>query len=170
MQVRRRRDWVDFTTISIPETKFTSGLFSGMKVIYTWNIPQKYVAEKFTYDMIIEVDGSKYRVLNVGSKEYIRTNFRGGAYGSLKGKTVYELEVHHCPANSINGLNKDDGPSIQMLYEDHRATKSCGSSEDAKAYRAKQIELIRQWKFREAMQMDIYDIRSKFGSKYDTAI
>jgi filamentous hemagglutinin len=57
-----------------------------------------------------------------------------------------------------------------MDKADHRLTASWGSSGEAKAYREKQKALILQGKFHDAMLMDIYDIRSKFGDKYDFAI
>lgn len=37
-------------------------------------------------------------------------------------------------------------------------------------YRNKQAELIKQGKFDDAFMMDINDIQSKFGNKYDEAI
>ena len=37
-------------------------------------------------------------------------------------------------------------------------------------FRQRQADLIAQGKCREAIQMDIDDIRSKFGSKYDESI
>ena len=40
----------------------------------------------------------------------------------------------------------------------------------ADEYRAKQESLINQGRFREAVNMDINDIRSKFGGKYDQGI
>ena len=57
-----------------------------------------------------------------------------------------------------------------MDYNDHKQTASCGSSREAKEYRAAQKELIDQRKFKEALQMDIDDIHDKFGDKYDEAI
>ena len=53
---------------------------------------------------------------------------------------------------------------------DHRQTASYGGSPEAKAYRERQKELIDQGNVREAVQMDIDDLRSKFGNKYDSAI
>ena len=47
---------------------------------------------------------------------------------------------------------------------------SYGNSKEAKAYCAKQEELLSQGKLKEAIQMDVDDIRSKFESKYDDAI
>jgi hypothetical protein len=53
---------------------------------------------------------------------------------------------------------------------DHMKTASWGSSRSAKAYRAKQADLIEQGKYDEAFLMDVDDIQSKFGDKYDDAI
>ena len=74
------------------------------------------------------------------------------------------------PANSTTELERDDGPAIKMDKVDHRETASCGSSKEAREYRATQKELIEQGKFRDALQMDIDDIHEKFGDKYDDAI
>lgn len=57
-----------------------------------------------------------------------------------------------------------------MVKPDHMKTKSWGSSKKAKAYRAKQEELIKEGKFEEAQQMDIDDVQSKFGDKYNEGI
>ena len=81
-----------------------------------------------------------------------------------------KYEVHHMPADNVNGLERKDGPAIRMDKEDHRETASCGNSREAREYRAHQKELIEQGKFREALEMDIDDIRGKFGDKYDDAI
>jgi phosphoglycerate kinase len=74
------------------------------------------------------------------------------------------------PADSSSNLERHEGPAIVMDYNDHKQTASCGSSREAKEYRAAQKELIDQRKFKEALQMDIDDIHDKFGDKYDEAI
>ncbi|MFI3253575.1 MAG: hypothetical protein R3Y63_04435 [Eubacteriales bacterium] len=79
-------------------------------------------------------------------------------------------EVHHMPADSISELSRGDGPAIVMEKADHRQTASCGNSLEAREYREQQAELIKEGKFREAVQMDIDDIREKFGDKYDSEI
>ncbi len=58
-----------------------------------------------------------------------------------------------------------------METADHLKTAS-HQKQGAKAriYREKQAALINQGKFREALQMDIDDIRLKFGKKYDPHI
>lgn len=95
----------------------------------------------------------------------------GGSYKDVHKVGEGDLyEVHHMPADSISELSRGDGPAIKMDKEDHRETASCGTSREAREYRAKQKELIEQGKFREAVEMDINDIRDKFGDKYDNAI
>ncbi|MEH7009218.1 hypothetical protein V7087_00105 [Neobacillus niacini] len=96
---------------------------------------------------------------------------KGGSYREVfKEGEGEKYEVHHMPADSTTELSRDDGPAIKMEKEDHRKTASCGNSKEAREYREKQSELIKQGKFREAIQMDIDDIRDKFGDKYDEAI
>jgi multidrug efflux pump subunit AcrA (membrane-fusion protein) len=91
----------------------------------------------------------------------------GGSYGKLKGKGG---EVHHMPANSVSPLSRNKGPAVRMSEKDHRKTASWGNSREAKAYRKKQKKLIKEGKFKEAQRMDIDDVRSKFGNKYDDQI
>src|SRR5438309_356514 len=93
-------------------------------------------------------------------------------YGTAsKGPKGDGLESHHMPAKSVNGLHPDKGPAIQMDPEDHEDTASHGSKGDeARRYRERQRALIEQGRFGEAIQMDIDDIRKKFGTKYDKAI
>ena len=49
-------------------------------------------------------------------------------------------------------------------------TASCGNSFETRQYIYKQRQLINEGRFSEAVKMDIDDIRSKFGDKYDDAI
>jgi hypothetical protein len=94
---------------------------------------------------------------------------KGGRYGDVRrGNTGGQ--VHHTPASAVSPYTHHTGPSVWMETLDHRRTGSWGSSAAAKAYRQKQADLIAQGKLREAVQMDIDDIRSKFGSKYDDHI
>ena len=100
---------------------------------------------------------------------------KGGSYKELRDEGhgwnhEPPEEVHHMPSDESSPLERNDGPAIAMEYEDHRETASCGNSRDAKEYRAKQAELIKEGKFEEAMQMDIDDIHEKFGDKYDEGI
>lgn len=96
---------------------------------------------------------------------------KGGSYKDVRVEGEGDkYEVHHMPADSASHLERGDGPAIKMEKEDHRQTASCGMSREAKEYREQQQELIKQGKFREALQMDIDDIHEKFGDKYDDAI
>ena len=123
-----------------------------------------------------ETEGLKNGESPEASADVNETKPTGGTYGELKDAWRGELEkeppheVHHMPANDINGLSVNDGPAIVMDKADHRQTASCGNSLEAREYRAKQEALIKEGKFEEAMQMDIDDIHEKFGDKYDDAI
>ena len=105
------------------------------------------------------------------SQESPEKEKKGGSYKDVRVEGEGDrYEVHHMPADSASNLDRGDGPAIKMEKEDHRQTASCGMSREAREYREKQRELIEQGKFREALQMDIDDIREKFGDKYDDAI
>jgi hypothetical protein len=90
----------------------------------------------------------------------------GGAHREVKGLAGYES--HHMLARSVSPLSTNDGPAIAMRPADHQDTASWGSA--GEEYRREQARLIQNGDFRGAIQMDIDDIRSKFGVKYDDAI
>jgi hypothetical protein len=92
----------------------------------------------------------------------------GGRYGDLP--SIQGMERNHMPADSVTNLSRNKGPAILMEQSDHRMTASWGNSALAQDYRAAQRALINQGKFDDAIQMDIDDIQSKFGNKYDTSI
>ena len=98
----------------------------------------------------------------------------GGSYDSckeyIKTENLENREIHHVPADSVTELKTGDGPCIVMEKQDHMQTASWGSSRDAREYRAEQAALVQEGKFREAMEMDISDLKSKFDGKYDTQI
>lgn len=91
---------------------------------------------------------------------------KGGAYKDLEVETGKQ-ERHHIPANSTNTTSKGKGGAIVMNKSHHRKTGSWGSSRNAKYYRMKQQRFQESGNFTEAMEMDIKDIRGKFGNKYD---
>ena len=74
------------------------------------------------------------------------------------------------PADSVSPLSTGKGPGIRMDIEDHRQTSSWGTRKEAVEWRSRQADLIRRGKFKEAQQMDIDDVRARFGNKYDDAI
>ncbi|MBU3013270.1 hypothetical protein KO488_00775 [Poseidonibacter lekithochrous] len=62
-------------------------------------------------------------------------------------------------------------PAIQMDPGDHHQTLSHGwEGNVGKSYRSMQNKLIRAGMLKEAMLMDIADIKTQFGNKYDKAI
>jgi RHS repeat-associated protein len=93
---------------------------------------------------------------------------KGGAHGKVKG--IPGNESHHMPADSVSPIPKNKGPATSMEIDDHRQTASWGNSKEASAYRKRQKELIDEGKFKEAQEMDINDVKSKFGDKYDDGI
>jgi hypothetical protein len=95
---------------------------------------------------------------------------QGGSFRELQSVLKEGQERHHMPADIVSPLERNDGPAIIMDKGDHRQTASCGYSKEAQEYRSKQAELIKQGKFDEAVQMDIDDLKDKFGNKYDQAI
>lgn len=96
--------------------------------------------------------------------------YRGGPHGELNAPRGSGVERNHMPANSVSPLSTARGPAIQMDTLDHYQTASWGSGAAAKAYRARQKALVDAGDWAGAIKMDIDDIQSKFGSKYDDAI
>lgn len=102
----------------------------------------------------------------------------GGTYRELFSKfkgTLKEnkLQIHHVPANASSSetvMSRLDGPSILMTEKDHALTGSYGSSLKAQNYRAKQAKYIEEGNWKKAFEMDVEDIQSKFGQKYDEAL
>jgi hypothetical protein len=99
------------------------------------------------------------------------TKYKGGAHAIMKGPVGDGLDSHHMPsADASAPFPRDMGPAIKMDPEDYRETASYGSSPAAVRYRATQRKLIQNGNFTAAFAMDVADIRSQFGSKYDGAI
>src|SRR6185312_4462873 len=108
------------------------------------------------------------RALSAPVSSSFRSARDGGAHRDVQGLAGYES--HHMPANSISPLSKGEGPSLAMLPEDHELTASWGRSQRARAYRQAQANFIARGNFRGAQQMDIADIKWRFGNKYDAGI
>lgn len=94
--------------------------------------------------------------------------YRGGSYGSVRGAPG--LVAHHLLAASESPIPYGKGPAIQMEPVDHRITASWGWTKDSIPWRQQQGALIKAGRMRDALVMAINDIRSKFGSKYNSAI
>ena len=114
----------------------------------------------------------KYRLRSSASKAI--KSLRGGAHRAIRHGNYHR---HHVPSKKAwqdagrgDGRFLDDAPAIQMQPPDHRKTKSYGNTAESVVFREKQAELIKAGRWKEAQQMDIDDIRSRFGDKYDAAI
>ena len=94
---------------------------------------------------------------------------RGGRYTDVRSGNIGG-QMHHMPASVASPYTHHTGPSIWMTKADHKRTSSWGSSAESAAYRLKQADLIAKGKLRDAVKLDIDNIRSKFGNKYDANI
>ncbi len=102
---------------------------------------------------------------------------KGGAYKNLtfdntvvSGKKKETIEQrHHMPSQYCGNKGKDGG-TITMKTSEHKDTASYDSRQGAGEYRKRQKELVDSGKFEEAFEMDVQDIKNKFGSKYNEAI
>ena len=76
------------------------------------------------------------------------------------------------PCDTASPLPRGDGPAIQMERLDHRNTLSYGGNTSSKngRFRDPQKKLIKEGKFAEAFQLEVEDVRRKFGDRYDEAI
>lgn len=103
-----------------------------------------------------------------------QTGAAGGAYTQLvaNGSERHEMPSFSSVSNATGVENRAQAnlPAIKMSPQDHRMTASFGNSAASAQYRADQAKLIAQGNYRAAIQMDIDDITSKFGTKYNDAI
>lgn len=149
-----------------------------IKSISSSEISKTSVSDNKSFDPDKRIDGNQKQDTKENSGydvdkrvDIAEKEVNGGSYADVKKNSNGEThEIHHMPADSASNLERAEGPAIKMEKNDHRQTVSCGSSREAREYQAAQKELIDNGKFREALQMDIDDIRDKFGSKYDEVI
>jgi hypothetical protein len=95
--------------------------------------------------------------------------YRGGIYGELEAKRGV-IDRHHMPADSTTSIPTRRGLAIQMDVTDHKKTSSYGSSTEAKAYRAMLQQKVDAEDMRGAVAMDILDVKSVTGTKYNQAM
>ena len=99
--------------------------------------------------------------------------YKEGVHGDTRLPKNDGKDSHHMSSKQSNpSVHPDEGAAIQMDPKDHQGTASYGGREGSalQAYRNKQAELIRDGKLDDAFLMDVDDIQSKFGDKYDDAI
>lgn len=126
--------------------------------IHTWNISAWGVKEKFEYDIKVVDNGQTHHYNNRNKENLIRYNFEAKPYrrfGPNGGQ-----RHHFIPAKSLreNGFNSDMAYCIRMMTEDHRKTGSYGSS----AYVRDTTNLLRERKYREALQKEVRDLQSSY--------
>ncbi|MBL3573372.1 hypothetical protein JMK10_16855 [Rhodovulum sulfidophilum] len=95
--------------------------------------------------------------------------YAGGAHVCTSQPVGDGLDSHHTPAKANSYLDPQLGPAIQMDPADHALTASYRKPRTA-AYMRAQKSLVDNANFMGALMMDVADIRSKFGDKYDAAI
>ena len=103
-----------------------------------------------------------------------QSKFLGGAKGDLYSKKGI-LEGNHAPtmkSMELSGfkINYNEGSAFQMLYEEHRAFISTGSSKAAVAFRNQESALLNQGKFMEAFDLNAQRVRAAYGDKYNDAL
>lgn len=86
--------------------------------------------------------------------------YRGGAHSKTSKPANDEKDSHHMPADDSSPLPKKDGPAIQMDPTDHHKTSSNGrNGTEGEEYREMIANLLKDGKWREAMAVEIKDIR-----------
>jgi hypothetical protein len=85
------------------------------------------------------------------------------------------LEANHLPtmkSMELSGfkINYNEGSAFQMLYEEHRAFVSTGSSRAAVAFRNQEASLLNQGKFMDAFDLNAKRVQSAYGNKYNDAL
>lgn len=130
---------------------------------------EKTIAEMAGKELPLTESSSIKVTEEVADELRAAASFKGGSYSQVRAANVGG-DVHHMPARSISPLSTEDGPSIWMETKDHVQTKSYGNSAAARAFRAQEQELISQGRMKDAIQMDIDDIRGLFGNKYNEGI
>jgi hypothetical protein len=103
----------------------------------------------------------------------------GGLYGNVKGK-LPGYHAHHIPPKSVSDHNINHLPAICMIDTDHRMTSSYGNrmgalfspekSSDSTTYKERLIRQINEGNYADAFKNEVYEIKMKFGDKYDGAI
>lgn len=92
----------------------------------------------------------------------------GGAFRDIHGMPGYH--AHHNLGRAISPLSVGDGPSIAMLAKDHQTLVSSRAGKAAEAFRKEQADLLSKGDIEGAIQLDINDIKKRFGNRYDDSI
>jgi len=92
---------------------------------------------------------------------------RGGRFGDLDNDRITGEVGHHMPQQAFNnqtGRARSDGPALGMTIADHELTRSFRGKGNAT------MRADRGLSARQRLYLDIRDVRSRFGNRYDTGI
>lgn len=165
-------DWAEVGHGALDLLGFIPGFGAAADVVNgLWYAAEgNYVDAALSFVSAVPGAGDAAAGAKLGKKAAARAAKKATGGGAYKDVRTPGREAHHMPAKSVSPLSEREGPAISMAPTDHRQTASWGRREEAKAYREKQKQLIEQGRFKEAQQMDVDDIRSNFGDKYDREI
>lgn len=125
----------------------------------------KHEAGEATAGSVKKGDGVKVKGKGKGPCDHLKKGkgegpYRGGAHSETSKPLNDGKDSHHMPAKDSSPLPVNDGPAIQMDPTDHRITASNGNQGlKGIKYRDKLDTLIAQGKWREAMALEISDVR-----------
>ncbi|WP_260214061.1 hemagglutinin repeat-containing protein [Xanthomonas arboricola] len=159
------------TAEQLQSVKPASSMMAGMGVDAMMSAIGATTAGKGAKGILESSQGIGNKIDNAES--LVKDETLGGPHRQTSKPSGDGLDSHHCPAQSCYKgapIGSNAGPAIKMDPEDHELTASFGRSKSAQAYRDKQKDLLDQGRLMEAVQMDVDDIRAKFGSKYDSHI
>ncbi|MFA1261894.1 hypothetical protein ACDI97_10845 [Xanthomonas axonopodis pv. fascicularis] len=159
------------TAEQLQSVKPASSMMAGMGVDAMMSAIGATTAGKGAKSILESSQGIGNKIDNAES--LVKDETLGGPHRQTSKPSGDSLDSHHCPAQSCYKgapIGSNAGPAIKMDPEDHELTASFGRSKSAQAYRDKQKDLLDQGRLMEAVQMDVDDIRAKFGSKYDSHI
>lgn len=171
--VPHRREWLRADQLQAGTWLQTgNGTYVQITAVQAWTAPNT------TVHNLTVTDTHTYYVL-AGATPVLVHNCSSGAdggwYGALTKKgSGAGKEVNHMPAKAplkqSTGISAHSGPAIRMDRADHRAVYSTGFGAPSQAWHMRQKELLDAGDLRGAIQMDVDDIRARFGDKYDSAI
>ncbi|GHV31444.1 hypothetical protein FACS1894177_06090 [Bacteroidia bacterium] len=87
-----------------------------------------------------------------------------GAFGDLQGDKYDNLTAHHMPQDALRHLPKDEGGAIVITQQEHEQTRTY--FDKGKVTKVEDADKP----FRDVLIMDIEDLRSITGDKYDASI
>lgn len=130
--------------------------------VFNWSKPlnnSSSVAENFEYKITVTNDNYVWTYDNKDKVNLYRYNFAVGYYNKL---TANGGERHHFVSN--NSLTSagfsSNAPCIRMLYRDHTKTSNYGNMITSKAFRQKELQLLKDKKYKDLLQMEVDSFKS----------